>query len=208
MPHAPAHNHLLVDEPECPPDCPKRIDDEVHALPDGEPWRGSPQNDDHPLNRYAASIHTTAVGKGWWSDDEGNPKERLLEEMLINVHSEVTEAWADYVRGIDAHTYMIEQQPHRPENPEADTALRTLQHWANAAQTEHDGEIKPLPIGVMQTLVRHGIAKPTGVDAELADVLIRVLDIMYSRGVNIDMLVREKMAYNETREYRHGGKRA
>lgn len=42
---------------------------------------------------------------------------------------------------------------------------------------------------------------------ELADVLIRVLDCAAGLGIDLDKAVREKLDYNKTREYRHGGKR-
>ena len=48
--------------------------------------------------------------------------------------------------------------------------------------------------------------KPVGVPAELADVLIRVLDICANRGIDIEEAVSKKLAYNETRPYKHGKK--
>jgi NTP pyrophosphatase (non-canonical NTP hydrolase) len=48
-----------------------------------------------------------------------------------------------------------------------------------------------------------GFVKDTFED-ELADVLIRTLDLMCSLGIDIDFHVREKMRYNEGRPYRHG----
>ncbi len=50
--------------------------------------------------------------------------------------------------------------------------------------------------------------KPEGVGAELADVLIRLLDLASALNINLDYLVELKMEYNNTRLYRHGGKRA
>ena len=49
--------------------------------------------------------------------------------------------------------------------------------------------------------------KPEGVPAEMADVIIRVLHFCGALGIDIDKAVKEKMAYNETRPFRHGGKR-
>lgn len=50
--------------------------------------------------------------------------------------------------------------------------------------------------------------KPEGLPVELADVLIRVLDLAYAAGIDMDAAVAIKQRYNETRPYRHGGKRA
>ena len=50
--------------------------------------------------------------------------------------------------------------------------------------------------------------KPEGIPLELADVLIGVLDMCGYYGIDIDEAVRQKMAYNETRPYGHGNKRA
>lgn len=49
--------------------------------------------------------------------------------------------------------------------------------------------------------------KPEGVPAELADVLIRIGDFCGDNGIDLEAAVEEKMAYNKTRPYRHGGKK-
>jgi len=48
--------------------------------------------------------------------------------------------------------------------------------------------------------------KPVGIPSELADIIIRVLDICGLYGIDIESAVRAKMAYNQTRPHRHGGK--
>lgn len=48
--------------------------------------------------------------------------------------------------------------------------------------------------------------KPLGVASEAADVLIRLLDFCWRYDINLIQEVKAKMAYNETRGYRHGGK--
>ena len=48
--------------------------------------------------------------------------------------------------------------------------------------------------------------KPEGVPSELADVVIRVLDFCYTEGIDLESIIEEKLAYNATREYKHGKK--
>lgn len=50
-------------------------------------------------------------------------------------------------------------------------------------------------------------AKPTGPASEFADVLIRIFDFCGHHGVDLQSAVEIKMAYNKTREYRHGNKK-
>lgn len=51
------------------------------------------------------------------------------------------------------------------------------------------------------------LAKPEGVAAELADVLIRVADTCGQYGIDLEAALLEKLAFNRTRPHRHGGKR-
>ena len=49
--------------------------------------------------------------------------------------------------------------------------------------------------------------KPLGVTSELADVLIRIFDIAEKENLPLARILIEKMEYNKTRSYRHGGKK-
>jgi hypothetical protein len=51
-----------------------------------------------------------------------------------------------------------------------------------------------------------GSLKPEGIPLELADIIIRVADLAGALGIDLDLAVRLKAAYNETRSRRHGGK--
>lgn len=41
---------------------------------------------------------------------------------------------------------------------------------------------------------------------ELADVCIRIFDLCGSKGIDLEKAILEKMSYNKTRSYKHGGK--
>ena len=46
--------------------------------------------------------------------------------------------------------------------------------------------------------------KPEGIDVELIDALIRLLDLLGSRGVDVEELLAIKRDYNASRPARHG----
>ena len=52
-----------------------------------------------------------------------------------------------------------------------------------------------------------GSKKPEGFGIELADIVIRVLDLAEMLGMDLTDLILTKMKYNKSRPYRHGGKR-
>lgn len=53
----------------------------------------------------------------------------------------------------------------------------------------------------------HG-SKPEGIPVELADAVIRILDFCEWAGIDLYAVIQKKHAYNLTRAYRHGGKKA
>ncbi|MCD8286475.1 MAG: hypothetical protein LUD50_04555 [Clostridia bacterium] len=48
--------------------------------------------------------------------------------------------------------------------------------------------------------------KPEGVPTELADCVIRIMDLFEQYGMDLEDTLKAKNSYNATREYRHGGK--
>lgn len=50
--------------------------------------------------------------------------------------------------------------------------------------------------------------KPEGFGVEVADAVIRLLDLCGALGIDLEAEIERKHAYNELRPYRHGGKRA
>ena len=60
--------------------------------------------------------------------------------------------------------------------------------------------------------LRHGnppddhIPEFTGIEAEMADVIIRIMDFGVARNLRIAEALEAKIEYNKTRAHRHGGK--
>jgi len=65
-------------------------------------------------------------------------------------------------------------------------------------RTGHD------PNEVYYTLEKPG--KPEGIPIELADTIIRILHFCAQENINIERAMVNKIAYNASREYRHGNK--
>lgn len=58
----------------------------------------------------------------------------------------------------------------------------------------------------LEILHKDGLAKPEGLPSELADVLIRVLDLAAELKIDLADVIREKLVFNETRARMHGVK--
>ena len=61
--------------------------------------------------------------------------------------------------------------------------------------------------GQMKTTFREKDGKPEGLPSELADVCIRLFDTAEELGIDIQWEIQNKMEYNRTRDYLHGGKK-
>lgn len=48
--------------------------------------------------------------------------------------------------------------------------------------------------------------KPEGIPAELADVVIRIMDMCDHYGIDLAAAIEEKHEFNKSRPYKHGGK--
>lgn len=67
-------------------------------------------------------------------------------------------------------------------------------------------EIRMAPIHISHIRFRGNDGKPEGFAVEIADVVIRVLDLSEALGINLEEVMIEKMKYNDKRPYKHGGK--
>lgn len=128
------------------------------------------------LNKLSVEIHENAKSKGFF-DSEKN-----IGEMLCLIHSEVSEA-------LEA-----DRKNHYYEN--SGSMLRGLAD-KNYGIIFHDEQIA-------RTAFEETV-KNTFED-ELADVVIRVLDLCAFKGIDIESHIKAKMRYNAMREHKHGKK--
>lgn len=128
------------------------------------------------INRLAKEVHANAVAHGWWE------KPPSIPEALCLIHAEVSEELEEYR---DGKPLVYGTCALGPEGCAFSSDCEMVGH--------------PSEPGVP------GSCKPEGVAVELADVLLRTLDLMEALGVDIDAVVMAKHRYNQSREYRHGG---
>lgn len=137
-------------------------------------------NELSPLPDLIAEAHACAVEKGWWEVDH---------PYKVGADARKAKAEADLPTYLCLiHSEVSEAlEAYRTPNPMHDITDGSEDVWA---WTRHDG-------------------KPEGILSELADVVIRVFDLVGALGMTdrfLSVLV-AKMRYNRTRSHRHGGKR-
>jgi len=131
------------------------------------------------INELAKEVHENAVAHGWWE------KPPTLPEALCLIHAELSEALEEYREG----------------NPLI---------YGTCALAAEDCKFSGVCDRVGRPGEGEGIdgpCKPEGIAVELADVILRTLDLMAALGVDVDAVVMAKHKYNLGREYRHGGKK-
>jgi len=62
--------------------------------------------------------------------------------------------------------------------------------------------------GLCEIYYRESDGKPEGIPVEIADAIIRLCDVVGKYDIPLLRALEEKMAFNKTRPYRHGHKKA
>jgi hypothetical protein len=135
------------------------------------------------LSKWSQEIHEWSTGNGWWSRSTDN-----IAGKLLLVHSEISEA-AEELRAAGPC-------PHGA--PDVD--------WDDLRRVEYEHPQQPEIRLDFAEDSKGNLLKPVGFRSELADTMIRILDIYGRIGADPDEDMRAKMAYNKTRSNRHGGK--
>lgn len=151
------------------------------------------------LNEYAEKINETSTAHGFWPEEGRN-----MGEMLMLAVSELAEALEEHRAGRPNHYYTINIKEDTVIPDEARVILDKLRDNMDVRNMGAAEPIHTITEDDERKLVELGLAKPEGVAVELADCIIRCLDMMQSLGVDIDQIVQEKMAYNKSRPHKHG----
>lgn len=131
------------------------------------------------LNDLARLTSEMSKSKGFW---QGEPN---LAEKVALIHSEASELLEAYRK--DPKADCGKMFPDAYAGPEEELTFSGGKFHGEPAKRIPGG-----PIGL------------TLEEEELADIIIRVLDLSGHRGINIGRAVLVKMQYNKTRPHKHG----
>jgi len=135
------------------------------------------------FNALATEAHDTAVSKGWWSNEDA--------VTLCNIGASIGSTGTDLIK------------------------RDFLQSLAYKLERKNDGEMIALmhsELSEALEALRHGnppddkVPEFSGVEAELADVIIRIFDLASQRGWRVAEALVAKMEMNKGRSVKHGGK--
>ena len=130
------------------------------------------------IKRMQRMVHQLAKKKGWW--EPGNSKTDV--EAIMLVVTELAEAVEEIRNGKPAYYTSTVATPHMlmPSDSRGPTVF--------------------LQQGTTNT-------KPEGTLIELADAVIRIMDLCGKHKWDLETAIRLKHEYNKTRPHRHGGKK-
>lgn len=135
----------------------------------------------------------------------------LLREVVSFLrggqHTKLEALVEEEIRKQKIRVYMEKLALIHSETSEAVEALRNP-NWETDKTYYLAGDSDVYVEGSKLSIEDRSRLKPEGVASELADIVIRVGDLAVEMGIDLPTAIALKMAYNATRSFRHGGKRA
>jgi len=131
------------------------------------------------INELARQIHENAKSKGFYE------RERNFSETLMLIVSELSEA---------------QEADRKNHYAKKETFLqRVVEVESNESLRKHLNIDNPYS-HYFEVFIKNSI------EDELADALIRILDLSESIGMDMEWHIKHKMKYNSTRPHKHGKK--
>lgn len=93
-----------------------------------------------------------------------------------------------------------------PGDLDRDKVVATIPEKLMLIVSEASEALEDYRVGKLDTTARESDGKPEGFATELADIVIRVMDLAGALGIDLEAEIVRKMDFNDTRSYRHGGK--
>lgn len=131
------------------------------------------------IKQLVEYAHENARQHGW------HDNRRSFGELIALCHSELSEALEEHRDGLEP----------------SDTYYECNKCSCGPCNTRNDTNKHQM--GVTYCL---DAWKPCGIPSELADVVIRIADMCGMYGIDLEAAIAEKMAFNKTRPFKHGGK--
>jgi len=143
-------------------------------------------NPNHSVEVWQTLIAAWAHGKGWWDGFPGGDITLLIDRQRDS------QRLADGLRN-----------PANLERVDANYIAAKLA----LIHSEVSEGLEALRDGDLALRIDPERGKPEGLESELADILIRTLDLAEALGMDMGGTMAIKMRYNEGRPYKHGNRK-
>ncbi len=130
------------------------------------------------FNTLAADIHEVNRSKGWWDDE-------LVLPDKVEGYLRAAGADEAFIQQIRAKVMRNDGEALMLVVTEVAEAMEGLRH-----QNPPDDKVPAF----------------SAAEAECADVVIRLMDLCHARGWRLAEAIEAKVAFNQTRPFKHGGK--